>query len=150
MYLLGYFVFSHDEVLEKLGKVSIFMGVFAFVIGVLYVVCYYGTNYTADSCLHSLFTNIYLWIMILAILGTGYRFLNFDNRFSDYMTKNNFSFYVLHYTVVAVIGYLTVTYLNLPFVLYYVIIAIGTVIVLPILVEIIKRIPVIKRLVLGV
>jgi surface polysaccharide O-acyltransferase-like enzyme len=150
MYFLGYFLFSHNDVLDKLGRVSVFMGVFGMVIGFVYVVNYYGTNYTADSCLHSLFTNVYLWIMILAILGLGYKFLNFENRFSNYMTKNNFSFYVLHYTIVVVIGYLTVTYLNLPFALYYIIIALGVTCVLPILVEIIKRVPIINKLVLGI
>jgi hypothetical protein len=65
------------------------------------------------------------------------------------MTKNNFNFYVLHYTIIVVIGYLVVTYLKLPFILNYVIILLGTIIILPILVEIIKRIPIINKLILG-
>lgn len=66
------------------------------------------------------------------------------------MTKNNFNFYVLHYNVVLVLGHLIVTYLHLPFILNYVIIIIGTIIILPILVEIVKRIPIINKLVLGI
>jgi hypothetical protein len=149
MFFLGYFVFSHNEVLEKLKKLSIPMGILSFVMGIIYVIYYYGTNYTDNSCLQSLFTNAYLWISILAILGIGQRFLNFNNKFSNYMTKNNFNFYVLHYTIVVVLGYLVVTYLKLPFILNYVIILLGTIIILPILVEIIKRIPIINKLILG-
>jgi hypothetical protein len=149
MFFLGYFVFSHNEVLEKLKKISIPMGILSLIMGIIYVIYYYGTNYTDNSCLQSLFTNAYLWISILAILGLGQRFLNLNNKFSNYMTKNNFNFYVLHYTIIVVIGYLVVTYLKLPFILNYVIILLGTIIILPILVEIIKRIPIINKLILG-
>jgi hypothetical protein len=149
MFFLGYFVFSHNEVLEKLKKISIPMGIISLIMGIMYVIYYYGTNYTDNSCLQSLFTNTYLWISILAILGLGQKFLNFNNKFSNYMTKNNFNFYVLHYTIIVVLGYLVVTYLKLPFILNYFIILLGTIIILPILVEIIKRIPIINKLVLG-
>lgn len=150
MFFLGYFVFSHDEVLEKIKKISVPLGIISVVVGVLYVIYYYGTNYADSNCLQSLFTNVYLWIAILSILGLGQKFLNFNNKFTTYMTKNNFNFYVLHYTVVVVLGYLVVTYFNLPFVLNYVLILIGTIIILPLLVEGVKRIPIVNRLILGI
>ena len=150
MFFLGYFVFSHDEVLEKIKKISIPLGIVSVVLGIIYVLHYYGTNYADNSCLQSLFTNVYLWIAILAILGLGQKFLNFNNKFSTYMTKNNFNFYVLHYLVVLVLGHLVVTYLNLPFILNYVVILVGTIIILPVLIEMVKRIPVLNRLVLGI
>ena len=52
--------------------------------------------------------------------------------------------------VIVILGYLTVTYLNLPFVLNYVIILIGTIIILPLLIEIVKRIPIVNGLILGI
>ena len=66
------------------------------------------------------------------------------------MTKNNFNMYILHYVVVLLLGYVTVTFLNLPFILNYIVILIGTIIVLPILIEIVKRIPIIRFMVLGI
>lgn len=66
------------------------------------------------------------------------------------MSKNNFNIYILHYTVVLLLGYLTVTYLKLPFILNYIIILIGTVIILPIIIEVIKRIPIVNKLILGI
>jgi hypothetical protein len=65
------------------------------------------------------------------------------------MTKNNFNFYVLHYTIIVVLGYLIVTYLKLPFILNYVIILLGTIIILPILVETIKKIPIVNKIIFG-
>ncbi len=150
MFLLGYFVFSHNEILEKTKSISLTLGIISLVIGIMYVIYYYGTNFTLDSCLQSLFTNIYLWITILAILGLGQKFLNFNNNFTTYMTKNNFNFYILHYPVVVGLGYLVVTYLHLPFMLNYLVILISTLVLLPLVIEVIKRIPVIRSLVLGV
>lgn len=150
MFLLGYFVFSHDEVMEKLERICVPMGIIALAVGIFYTFYYYGRNYAEASILRLPFTNIYLWITILAILGLGKKFLNFSNKFSTYMTKNNFDFYVLHYLVEVSIGYLTVTYLNLPFALNYVVILIGTVIILPLLNELLKRIPILNRLLLGI
>lgn len=150
MFFLGYFVFSHEEVIAKIEKISIPLLVISVVVGILYTIHYYGTNYAAQSCLQSLFSNVYLWIMILAILGIGRRFLNFTNKFSEYMRKNNFSFYVLHYAVEVTLGHLVVTYLHLPFALNYVFILLGTIIFLPLLTEILKRIPVVRSLILGI
>lgn len=150
MFLLGYFIFSHDSVMEKIEKISIPMGIIALITGIVYTAYYYGQNFASDSILQNIFTNIYLWICILAILGLGKKFLNFSNKFTDYMTKNNFNFYVLHYTIVLLLGYIAVTYLNLPFAFNYVLILLGTVIILPTVTEILKRIPIINRVILGI
>jgi MFS family permease len=149
MFFLGYYVFSHDEVMERVKKISIPLGIISAVTGIIYVLFYYGTNYTEDSCLQSIFTNIYLWISILSILGLGNKYLNFNNKFSNYMTKNNFNFYILHYTIILILGYLVVTYLHLSFALNYLIIIVGTMLFLPLMIEIIKRIPIINKLLLG-
>lgn len=150
MFFLGYFVFSHDEVIEKLKKIAVPMGIIAFVVGIVYTITHYGTVYADNAVLNTPFTCIYLWIAVLAILGLGAKFLNFRNRFTEYMTANNFSFYVLHYAIEVSIGYALVTYLNLPFALNYILILIGTVILLPILTEILKRIPIVRLLILGI
>jgi peptidoglycan/LPS O-acetylase OafA/YrhL len=135
--------------MERVKKLSLPLGIISAITGIVYVIFYYGTNYTEDSCLQSIFTNIYLWISILAILGLGNKYLNFNNKFSNYMTKNNFNFYILHYTIILILGYLVVTYLHLPFALNYLIIIVGTALILPIMIEIIKRIPIINKLLLG-
>lgn len=150
MFFLGYFVFSHDEVIEKLKKIAVPMGIVAFGVGVVYTITHYGTVYADNAVLNTPFTNIYLWIAVLAVLGLGAKFLNFKNRFTEYMTANNFNFYVLHYSIEVLISYALVTYSDLPFALNYILILLGTVILLPLLTEILKRIPIIRRLILGI
>jgi hypothetical protein len=66
------------------------------------------------------------------------------------MNKNNFCFYVLHYTIQIIIAFILVEYIKLPyFILNYIILLIGTIILLPIITEILKRIPIINKLLLG-
>ena len=150
MFLLGYYVFSHDEVMEKLEKLSIIFTVIAVITGIVYVIYYYGKNYTDQSVLGSPFTNVYLWIMTLALLGLSKKLLNFESRFTRWMNANNFGIYVLHYPIVAVSGALIVKYAQLPFILNYAIVLIVTVILLPAVIELVKRIPVLRFLLLGI
>lgn len=150
MFFLGYYVFSNENLLEKMEKFAIPLMVLTIIIGIIYTIVFYGQNYTADAVLQNIFTNIYLWIAIISILTFGKKYLNFNNRLSRYMTKNNFNFYILHYAIVVCLGFVVVNYCNLPFILNYVIILIGTIILLPLFTEVIKRIPIVNKLLLGI
>lgn len=150
MFLLGYYIFSNEELIEKLSKYSIPLIIVSILCGIAYTIKYYGKNYAEMSVLKNIFTNIYLWVMIIAILGFSKKYLNFSNKFINYMTKNNFAFYALHYSVVVVLGFVVVNYLNLPFILNYILILIGTIVILPLLTKVISSIPVINTVILGV
>ena len=77
--------------------------------------------------------------------------MNFENKFTNYMNKNNFSFYVLHYTIELIIAFVLVEYIKLNnFIFNYIILLLGTIIILPIVTELLKRIPVINKLLLGI
>ena len=118
-------------------------------LGIIYIVGFYGQNFTNDNILQNWFTNIYLWFAIISILSFGKKYLDFNNKVTTYMTRNNFSFYVLHYEIVLLLGFVVVTYMNLPFILNYIIILLGTIIILPVVTAIIKRVPIINKLLLG-
>ncbi|MBR1845210.1 MAG: acyltransferase family protein, partial [Oscillospiraceae bacterium] len=75
-YLLGYFVLSHDKVQETLERFALPLGISAVMVGIGYVVCYFGQNFTDASILQNFFTNIYLWVAVLAILGCGKKWLS--------------------------------------------------------------------------
>lgn len=149
MFLMGYYMFSHEEVTDLLKKYKILLLVAALIIGVAYTMYYYGENYTQQTVLRSFFTNFYAWIMILAVIGSFKSWGNKENKFSRYMTERNFGFYVLHYPLLIMIAYLITTYLNLPMILNYGVILVLEIILLPIVCEIISRIPVLHFLLLG-
>ena len=150
MFILGYYVFSNDKIIENLEKISIPLGIISFIIGIIFTIMNYGANFGSNEFLTNIFTNIYIWLVILSAFGVGKKFLNFDNSFTKYMNKNNFCFYVLHYTIQIIIAFILVEYIKLPyFILNYIILLIGTIILLPIITEILKRIPIINKLLLG-
>ena len=45
MFLLGYYIFSDDEIIEKLEKISIQMGIITFIIGITFTIVNYGANF---------------------------------------------------------------------------------------------------------
>jgi peptidoglycan/LPS O-acetylase OafA/YrhL len=149
MFLLGYYVFSHEHVQDLLEKYHLPLLIAAVLCGIVYTFTYYGQNYTTDACLQSPFTNFYLWIMTLAVLGCGKAWFNNQNRFTQYMNRRSFGIYVLHYPILIGFAYLVAHYLKLPTILNYVVLLVIEIIIVPVAYEVISRIPVIRFLVLG-
>lgn len=58
------------------------------------------------------------WLWIVAILGFGGQHLSFRNRFLDYATTAVLPFYILHQTVIVLVGFAIVDW-NLPVLLKY-------------------------------
>jgi glucans biosynthesis protein C len=93
---------------EQLRKTSLFLGV-----GTLLVLLVddvlgvrkgypYPIEYALLSCL--------TWFWILAVLGYGKHFLNFRNRLLDYANEGIYPFYILHQTVIVVMGYYVIAW----------------------------------------
>jgi len=45
------------------------------------------------------------WCWIIGLLGLGRRFLNFNNKFLAYANEAVLPFYILHHTVIYIIGF---------------------------------------------
>ncbi len=149
-YLIGYFVFSHEKVQNSIEKIRIPMLIVAVILGVAFTVRYFGSSFVSTECLTSFLTNCYLWAAILAILGCGKAWFNKTSAFASYMTKSSFGFYVVHYLVVFLACYFVYQYSSLPKALNYVL---ALAIELPgtlLLYELLRRIPMIRYLVLGI
>ncbi len=149
-FLLGYFVFSHEPVQERVEKIRIPMLTLAIIGAVLYTWYYFGENYAVNACLQSIFTNVYLWVVILAILGCFKAWANKTNKFATYMTKSSFGIYVVHYLIVAYAGYYLKNSTTLPTVWIYVIAIVATLVLSPVLYEVLRRIPIVRCFVLGI
>jgi surface polysaccharide O-acyltransferase-like enzyme len=65
------------------------------------------------------------------------------------MTRSSFGLYIVHYVVVAGLGYMMKTYTQLPPVAMYVILTVAVFTLSPLLYELLKRIPVVRWCVLG-
>lgn len=149
-FLLGYFVFSHENVQETLAKYGMPLLLAAVVTGVIYIVYYFGDNYTEDHVLKSFFTNGYAWLMVLGILGSSKKYCDRQNTFSAHMTKISFGLYVLHYTFIAIPCYYLKEKTALPVWAIYIAALLIVFVCTPLWYEVMSRIPVIRCLVLGI
>jgi surface polysaccharide O-acyltransferase-like enzyme len=148
-FLLGYFVFSHDKVQEQVTKMWKPLMSAAVISGLVLVVTTFGENNTSPQYLGSPLNCFYGWLMCLAMMGWFNASFNHTNAFAGYMTRSSFGIYVVHYLVIASLGYTMKVYTQLPPVLMYLILTVAVFTLSPLLYEIIKRIPLIRWCVLG-
>lgn len=148
-FLIGYYIFSHDEVQDKIEKMRLPMLCLALIGAILYAIRFGGSDFTAAACLQSVFTNIYLWVVVLAILGCGKRYFNRETPFSRYMTKASFGIYILHYPVLIAVCYALQYHFSFPAICNYALALILEFVLTFAVYELIKRIPVVRYLVLG-
>ena len=149
MFLLGYFVFARDEVQELLGKFWIPLLACAVVAGGVLIGTTFGQDNTSPQYLGSPLNCIYGWLACLAMMGWFKAKFDRTSAFASYMTRSSFGLYILHYLVVASLGYMMKMYTQLPPWAMYVILAVAVFTLTPLLYEILRRIPFIRWAVLG-
>ena len=148
-FLLGYFVFSHDEVQEKLEKAWIPLMACAVVAGTVLIVTTFGQDNTSATYMSSPLNCLYGWLMCLAMMAWFKAKFNRTGAFAGYMTRNSYGLYIVHYLVVASLGYMMKVYTSLAPWMMYVILFVAVMTLSPLLNEIIKRIPFVRWCVLG-
>ena len=148
-FLMGYYVFSHDEVQDHVEKIHLPMLICAAVACVALCWTGWGQNNTTPQFLSGWLNCLYAWLMILAMLGCFKAWFNKTNRFTTYMTKSSFGVYVLHYLVIGSLGYMMKMYTSLAPWMQYVILFVAVMTIPFALYEIIKRIPFVRWCVLG-
>lgn len=149
MFLLGYYIFSHEHVINVLEKFHLPLLIAALICGISYTIYYYGQNYTTMSCLTNPFTNLYLWLMTLAALGCGKAWFDVKSKFTIFMAPRSFGVYVLHYPILILFAYLITTYLDLPTFVNYIFLLLIEIILVPLAYELISRVPILSILLLG-
>ncbi len=141
LYLLGYYLFSNEKIIEKLiDNKKVILGLFC-LSQVILVIMYYKFSYYGD-----LFVNFVGWLGILSCLMVGKLFLNKENKITNYLKKASFPIYILHQTILVMIGYYSLTLID-NMVLQISIIICGSFISTIIVYELISKIPIVKRLI---
>ena len=148
-FLLGYFVFSHDEVQTKVKNAWIPLLIAAVVSGVVLVITSFGKDNTTPQFLGSPLNCLYGWLTCLAMIGWFQARFDKTSPFAAYMTCNSYGIYIVHYLVIAALGYMLKQYTQLPPVAIYAILTAAVFVISPLLNEILKRIPFVRWAVLG-
>ena len=148
-FLMGYFVFSNDSVLERVKQMCIPMTVCAAAAGIALCITGWGQNNTSPQFLSGWLNCLYAWLMILAVMGIFMKWFDGTGRFCAYMNRTSYGLYVLHYSILVSFGYMLKTYTAMAPWLIYVVLAVVVFTLTPLLYELTRRIPFIRWAVLG-
>lgn len=149
-FLLGYYVFSHEEVTDCLKKYAVSLLVAALLLGVVYTCFTFGQNYAEAPAVNSPWAISYAWMMCLAMIGCFKKWGDGSNKISAFMAKKSFGLYIFHYPALSSTAYLLTKYTNLPAGIIYLMVTIAAFAGGLLLYEIISRIPFIRWCVLGI
>lgn len=150
-FLLGYYVFSHDEVMNRIEKYWWLFTGLAVISCVAFVVMYWGKSYPDHEVLDTLMCNLYAWFGSLGILAFMKKWGNFENSFTKWMVRKSWGLYIFHYLPIAVSAwYLRKLVPSMPAAIVYLIVALSGFAGAYLLYEVISRIPVIRWAVLGI
>ena len=149
-FLLGYFVFSHDEVQEKVKQAWIPLLACAVVAGGVLIGTTFGQDNTSPQYLCSPLNCLYGWLACLGLMGWFQARFDRTGPFAAYMTRSSFGLYIVHYLVVAAIGYMLKMHTQLPPVAIYLILTLAVFTLSPLLYELLRRVPFVRWCVFGI
>lgn len=149
-FFIGYFVMSHDEVMDRMEKSWILLSAMAVISGIVFVYMYWGQSYPDHEVLDTVICNLYAWFGVIGILAFMKKWGNFENPLTRFMKEKSWGLYVFHYLPIAVSAwYLRKFCPGMLPLFVYILVAISAFAGALIINEIISRIPVIRWCVLG-
>jgi hypothetical protein len=149
-FLAGYYVFSHEKTIQALVRIRFITLIIAIILGIIETYCFYGKNFTADDCLQHPLTNVYSWIMMLAILGFSKKHFDITNIFLQYVRSRSFYWYLCHYPIMAFSAYFLTSYFKFPMFYNYILLLIVGFGLTLLFCETIKIIPILRYLLFGI
>lgn len=105
IFLIGYYVFSNDKAVDKLKRFKTIFIVIGLIASVLNVYLFIWSE-TTHILLNTITKFIAEWFMLLALIGVGKKYLDFNGKVSSYMSKRSFSFFSFHFIWVVLLQFL--------------------------------------------
>lgn len=96
-FLIGYFVLSHDTVIEVLKR---YFGLFcptAIALGAAFCIRYFGQNYAGAPVYRTPLYLLFGYFACLSMLGGFALHFDVETRFTKWMSAHSFGLYVFHY-----------------------------------------------------
>lgn len=129
-FIYGYLIVSENKIRQAIvhyAKVSLLLGLISF--GAI-VVMYFTNNIPAPGSTWGYVIFKICWsstalLWIVGIVGLGIKHLNYNNRFLRHANEAVLPFYILHHTVILIVGYYAVHWSINLFIKYIVIVTIS-------------------------
>ena len=151
-FFIGYFVLSHEEVMDRVERSRIILIALAVASGIAFTVTFWGkAPYPEHVVLDTLMCNVYAWMGVLGILAFMKKWGGFTNPFSEWMRKMSWGLYVFHYLFIAMTAwYLHLYAPTMSPVMVYLLTAIAGFAGSFILYAVLSRIPFLRWCILGI
>ncbi len=140
LFLLGYYLFD-DDFIEKINKYKNIIIPLFLISQMTLIILYFHFSYYGD-----LLVSFVGWLGTLSCIIIGHMFLNKTNKVAEYFKKASFSIYMLHHTILVIVGYYVLMYFHNIF-LQLLIILFGSFLFTIISYEIIRKIPYLRKLI---
>ncbi len=141
-YIIGYFLASNKQFKESIEKNNLLMLIIGIISTILLL---FVALFLNNDILFYLLGITYVWSWIIAIIGLGSKFLNRDHKSRRFLNAVVMPFYVLHQTIIVIIGFFIVQ-LDLIIIIKYLIISVVSFAIIVGLVLIIKKINILRFL----
>ncbi len=149
-FFLGYFVFAHDQVIERLSRCWIPLIFASVVLGAVYLWLHYGDNYAVMPTVNSISAVAYAWVTCLCILGIMKKYGDRRNGFTAFLSKRSFGLYVFHYLPLSATAYILHKYTAISALPSYLLSGTAAFLGSFLLYEGITRIPFLRWCILGI
>lgn len=149
MFFLGYFVFSHEEVIDRTKRFFPLSLIIAAAAGLAFCLRYFGENYAIEPVNRTPLFVIYGWFACFAILGGMAKYGDFENRFTGWINRHSFGLYVFHYLGISAVALWVAKPRLLPAPVVYMLSLIAGFVLSYLLNAIISRLPFFRWAVLG-
>jgi glucan biosynthesis protein C len=102
-FLIGFFMLNLEEIQDKLVKYRMSLGVLWILLMALR--SFMSLNSLGNELAWDIEQRVLSWIGILAILGIGKKYLNFNNKFTQYFSPAAFPMYFFHQSILVFIAF---------------------------------------------
>ena len=150
VFFLGYFVFAHDEVIDRLAKFRIPLLIAAAALGAAYLILHFGDDAMEMPVVASIPAVAYCWAMCLALLGSFRAWFDVKTPFTSYMTARSFGIYTFHYFTMSATALLLTRHAGCPAFVCYLLCGAAGLIGGILLTELVSRIPFVRWCLLGI
>lgn len=111
VFVFGYVICMHDklwQVIDRHLRISLSLAIIStvFVLVMRFEIPAFSVpDYTPRYMTYSVFLGLHTWCWILALFALARRYLSGTNRFLKYASLASYPFYILHFTLMIIIGH---------------------------------------------
>jgi peptidoglycan/LPS O-acetylase OafA/YrhL len=109
LFVFGYLLFSEPRLQRAIHSHTWWaLGLGGITMALYLTIRYEPPKYSSGDIALHLLRNFNTWFWVLALLGLGHRYLSNAGRVLRYLSESSYPFYILHQTVIVMIGYYVV------------------------------------------